>query len=432
MPRLFALCLVLLACRDPRATTTDPPPAPEKCGDGIIQTGEACDGSAAGDETCQSLGFDEGTLLCTPACAYDTTLCVRRCGNGQLDPGEACDGALGVPACTTWGANACTPDCALELRFCVSAPFFTPGSELALAKGGPAVLGDISPAGPGDLVMAVPAFQRVEIFPWAMTRAFEAGSSRKLSFQRSPVRTELADLDQDGAADVLTINDDGSIDLLRNTGSQFALTPLDGPCAGRRFVPGDGAARATVYAAGCELLYRLAGAGVTSSSAPHLTALTAAAEGPYCADPTPALHFPDGGAFSLPAPVSSVGVADFDQDGDVDLAAVTAAGVTLYENTGAGFAPVVTFPAAAAEELRTLDLDRDDRADVFWLDGATLHVRRGAGGFTFTEDTVDAGAGEHLSLAIGDADGDSDLDVALTIKTGADSTVTRVFLNRSH
>ena len=425
---IVVLLLFATACRDPRTMTTNPPPATEKCGDGIVQAGEDCDGSAPGDDTCQTLGFDEGTLLCNARCAYETTLCTRRCGNGMIDPGEACDGALGVPSCDTWGANTCTATCTLETRFCVAPPFFTAGPELVLDKGGAAVLGDVAPAGPGDLVMAVPAFQRVELFPWAMTRGFETGTSRKLSFQRSPVRAEVADLDGDGSADVLVINDDGSLDQLQNTGTQYALQPLDGACAGRRFIPTDGAAPRVVLATGCSKVFEITNAGVTGHDAPGLLAAT---RGPTWAD-AQGLHLADGGTVLLPEAVTELGLADFDGDGDDDLAAIVSTAVKLYENTGAGFALKSTFPAGQPADLRAIDLDGDGRADLFWSDGAALQIRRGAGAFTFSPGTVDAGAGAHLSLAIGDADGDSDLDVALTITTGADSTLTRVFLNRSH
>jgi len=39
------------------------------CGNGIIETGEACDSSNLGGETCASQGYDAGTLYCSSDCA---------------------------------------------------------------------------------------------------------------------------------------------------------------------------------------------------------------------------------------------------------------------------------------------------------------------------------------------------------------------------
>lgn len=46
------------------------------CGDTLIQTGESCDGSNLGGATCESVGFDEGTLSCSSVCTLITTSCV--------------------------------------------------------------------------------------------------------------------------------------------------------------------------------------------------------------------------------------------------------------------------------------------------------------------------------------------------------------------
>ncbi len=46
------------------------------CGDGLIQSGEQCDGSNLGGATCESLGFDSGTVQCSSACTFITASCV--------------------------------------------------------------------------------------------------------------------------------------------------------------------------------------------------------------------------------------------------------------------------------------------------------------------------------------------------------------------
>jgi len=54
------------------------------CGNGYIDTGEQCDGSNLGGATCQSLGYNSGTLSCSSLCAYNTSNCSTG-GNGSND-----------------------------------------------------------------------------------------------------------------------------------------------------------------------------------------------------------------------------------------------------------------------------------------------------------------------------------------------------------
>jgi hypothetical protein len=70
---------------------------PSVCGNDTIETGEVCDGTDLGGETCQSYaGCSGGTLACNGSCdGYDTTNCTGCpvCNNdGTCDPGEDCDG----------------------------------------------------------------------------------------------------------------------------------------------------------------------------------------------------------------------------------------------------------------------------------------------------------------------------------------------------
>ena len=68
---------------------------PDKCGNGVLDEGEVCDG----DVECWQAGhfFPEGTAKCNSDCsAYDTKMCAERpaddlCGNGQIDSGESCE-----------------------------------------------------------------------------------------------------------------------------------------------------------------------------------------------------------------------------------------------------------------------------------------------------------------------------------------------------
>jgi hypothetical protein len=46
------------------------------CGDGIAEGFEECDNSDLMGETCESLGYLEGLLSCTPSCNWDKSLCI--------------------------------------------------------------------------------------------------------------------------------------------------------------------------------------------------------------------------------------------------------------------------------------------------------------------------------------------------------------------
>ena len=53
------------------------------CGNGLVEDGEECDGSAPSTTTCETLGFAGGTVLCDPLrCKLNVQTCVG-CGNGS-------------------------------------------------------------------------------------------------------------------------------------------------------------------------------------------------------------------------------------------------------------------------------------------------------------------------------------------------------------
>lgn len=94
-----------------------------RCGDVVLQGDfEECDGSLLNGATCESLGFYGGTLVCDGACAYDTTDCESSgwCGDAivQSEEGETCDGTyLGTESCQSIGyyggeilCTECQPD----------------------------------------------------------------------------------------------------------------------------------------------------------------------------------------------------------------------------------------------------------------------------------------------------------------------------------
>ena len=103
----------------------------DSCGDGFVDPGEDCDGSALNEASCASLGHYNmvGQLACKPDCTFDTTACGGRCGDGTIDAeeGEACDGTnLNANSCQsfnyTGGTLACDPEnCSFDFSACVSA-----------------------------------------------------------------------------------------------------------------------------------------------------------------------------------------------------------------------------------------------------------------------------------------------------------------------
>jgi len=52
-------------------------PAKPICGNSLAETGEQCDGSDLRSQTCQSLGFTAGTVLCTAGCTLNTGACTN-------------------------------------------------------------------------------------------------------------------------------------------------------------------------------------------------------------------------------------------------------------------------------------------------------------------------------------------------------------------
>lgn len=72
---------------------------------------EECDGADLGGATCESLGFADGTLRCTPGCAYDRSGCVGggSCGDGIAEAPEACDDG------NSTNADVCKNDCSLNV-----------------------------------------------------------------------------------------------------------------------------------------------------------------------------------------------------------------------------------------------------------------------------------------------------------------------------
>ena len=108
------------------------------CGNDTTETGETCDGTDLNGLTCANFGFTGGSLACNSTCdAYDTSGCNNNpvCGNGVIETGEQCDGGnLGGTSCTdlgyTGGTLACAGNCTFDVSGCSNNGSCTPGQVL--------------------------------------------------------------------------------------------------------------------------------------------------------------------------------------------------------------------------------------------------------------------------------------------------------------
>jgi cysteine-rich repeat protein len=113
-----------LACR-PNCQLDDS--ACQRCGDGVVNGAEECDPALAITKTCAMLGYyGSGSATCTATCAYDTSQCGGRCGDGMKNGVEVCDGSDlgGVTDCMQIGfyqpgTVTCTPACSYDTTMCV-------------------------------------------------------------------------------------------------------------------------------------------------------------------------------------------------------------------------------------------------------------------------------------------------------------------------
>ncbi len=96
------------------------------CGNGVLEPGEACDGSDV-PVSCADFGYYEGSVTCTSVCDYDKSTCSGRCGDGvvQALAGELCDTAPPASTCAYYGrdygalgcSKFCAPDIANDCGF---------------------------------------------------------------------------------------------------------------------------------------------------------------------------------------------------------------------------------------------------------------------------------------------------------------------------
>ena len=92
------------------------------CGNDLIEGNEQCEGPDLAGDTCESLGYVAGTLVCDGLCNFDVTGC-ESCGNGYIDLDDNCDGNdLNGQDCTVFdffgGDLACDASCNFDTSDC--------------------------------------------------------------------------------------------------------------------------------------------------------------------------------------------------------------------------------------------------------------------------------------------------------------------------
>ena len=125
MKLIWAICLILFVlsgCDEKNSSA-------EKCGDGIVDPGEECDGLNLDGHRCEEYGYHGGTLSCTDSCTISTGLCSGSgvCGDGTIQPdnGEECEsGDLNGATCFSLGyyggALSCSESCLFDESDCAS------------------------------------------------------------------------------------------------------------------------------------------------------------------------------------------------------------------------------------------------------------------------------------------------------------------------
>ncbi len=112
-------------------------------------------------------------------------------------------------------------------------------------------------------------------------------------------------------------------------------------------------------------------------------------------------------------------LADLDNDGDLDIFALSSLTATVWLNDGSGsfsVGSIITLPNAAPvfQDVALGDLDRDGNIDAYLVRGGKdiVLINRGDGHFSEQTQSVSEQQGQHVRL--GDVDGDGNLDAIIT------------------
>jgi len=130
--------------------------SPLYCGNGKVDGDEECDKTNLTGQTCMDAGFAGGALRCKPDCTLNTSLCINspttQCGNGIVETGEQCDGSiLAGNTCInngfTGGTMSCKSDCTLNTAGCTAQTGVTAAEAQAALNDAKAAILDASTAG---------------------------------------------------------------------------------------------------------------------------------------------------------------------------------------------------------------------------------------------------------------------------------------------
>jgi hypothetical protein len=122
----------------------DPTGCSSFCGNGQVDGTEQCDGTDFANKSCLDYGYYAGTLACTTSCMVNLVGCSGRCGDGMLEGFEQCDGTnLNTMTCTTLGYKgsgmvplACGSDCAYAPSSCTCGGVLCSSTQTCVVSSG--------------------------------------------------------------------------------------------------------------------------------------------------------------------------------------------------------------------------------------------------------------------------------------------------------
>ncbi|HEY3451471.1 MAG TPA: FG-GAP-like repeat-containing protein [Myxococcales bacterium] len=420
--RSILLCASLMACACSDGRTREHTEPDPYCGDGKKNGAEKCDASDLGGETCESLGYLSGTLVCAEDCSFDAIGCSRTCGNAVIDPGETCDGTqLGGIDCAAWGRTSCDGACSL-VQSCLDAPLVEaqrqsfrtqPYAHLAPRERDGVRSVELFVVLPGDDRIAIQRFDKDKGFLDDRVIAFEPGAL-------DAAATLVADLSGDGSADVALAG--ASEVLFKVSGATgFSTKTVPVSCAANprvaRLASGelvlvcsDGAGanwlvpfryeQGSFTAAGkveLETAFFQSVADVTGDGKADLLVRSAANSIKVLAGDG-ALGFAFGGKEWAKGQVTGAFTA-FDANGDGLLDLLLDGGSLLEQQADGSF-----LGSTIAGGGIPADLDADGRVDLLAVEPTSLRARRNSGGHDFSRlQELDPALASVAQISLGDA-----------------------------